>query len=159
MAFETFMRQRARATDDPAVSIQKRGTFSLNGAAYEALGSPEAIELLYDRDRKLVAMRAVDPAAESAYPLRALGKGRTWLASGKAFMNYYGLAVDHARRWVAQVEDGMLILNMNEEGTDVSLGRDREPGTVREGSATRHQDYGGDDPQTMFQPPSERSPV
>ena len=57
MPFEIYKRQRAPASIEPAVTIQKRGTFSLNSAAYAVLGSPKAVELLYDRERELIGLR------------------------------------------------------------------------------------------------------
>jgi hypothetical protein len=133
MPFETFMRQRAPVTGDPTVTIQKRGTLSLNVPAYVALGSPDAVELLFDREQRLMALRAVDPSAESAYPIRPLGRGSTWLVSGKAFMKFYGIETGGARRWAGRIEDGLLILDLKEPGTDVSIGgRNQEADTHSE---------------------------
>lgn len=129
MSFETFMRQRAPVTGEPSVTIQKRGTLSLNVPAYSALGSPEAVELLFDRDQRLMALRAVDPSAESAYPIRPLGRGSTWLVSGKAFTKYYGIETGSAHRWTGRVEDGLLIVDLKEPGTDVSMGRSQDADT------------------------------
>jgi len=127
MSFETFMRQRAPVTGDPSVTIQKRGTISLNTPAYTALGRPEAIELLFDRDQRLMAMRGVDPEAPSAYPIRPLGRGSTWLVSGKAFMNYYEIPTGTATRWPAKAEpDGLLVIDLKEPGTVVSGNRLQE---------------------------------
>ncbi len=124
MPFETFKRQRAPATGEPAITIQKRGTFSLNLPAHSALEAPEAVELLYDRERRLVALRKVDPSTEHAYVVRPLGKGNsTWLISGMAFAAYYGIVTDIARRWIGRLEDGMLVIDLNEPGTEVTSGR------------------------------------
>jgi hypothetical protein len=134
MPFERFMRQRAPRTPDPAVTIQKRGTLSLNAAAYIALGSPEAIELLYDREQRLIALCGIEASSESAYPLRPMGTGSTWLASGKAFMNYYGIEVGTAQRYNGRMEDDLLIVDLKEPGTDVSIDRDRKPQPTSERS-------------------------
>jgi hypothetical protein len=124
MSFETFRRQRAPTTRDPAVTIQKRGTLSLNLPAYAALGQPEAIELLFDRGQRLMGLRGVDPSADSAYVVRPLGRGNsTWLVSGKAFMNYYGIDTEVARRWTGRLEDDLLVLDLKEPGTEVSAGQ------------------------------------
>jgi hypothetical protein len=124
MAFETFKRQRQRPSDDPYVTIQKKGVISLNLASYTALGSPEAVELLYDREERLVGLRKVDPSVEHAYIVRGLGRGKVdtnWLISGTAFAQYYGIKADSARRWKAKVvEDAeMLIVDLKEPGTEV----------------------------------------
>ena len=47
--FEVFERTNARASSDPTLTITVRGTLNLNQAAFEKLGKPEAVALLYDR--------------------------------------------------------------------------------------------------------------
>lgn len=127
MAFETFKRQRAPVTGDPSLTIQKRGTLSLNVPAYLALESPEAVELLYDRNAHLMALRKVDPGTDSAYVVRPLGKGNsTWLISGKAFTTYYGIEIGVARRWTGYVEDEMLIFDLTKPGIEVTGNRKPE---------------------------------
>jgi hypothetical protein len=136
MGFEVFEGQRVRMTDDPTVTIQKRGNISINLPAFEALGTPENVELLYDRERRLMAIRkAADAAARSAYVLRPLKqRGRkappsSYLASGKAFAVFYGIPTDVAKRWTAQVEDDMLVVDLNEPGLEVTSNRNRNGNT------------------------------
>lgn len=43
---------------------------SLSTAAYEELGTPAAIELLYHPQRRIVAVRAADPGSANACFLR-----------------------------------------------------------------------------------------
>jgi hypothetical protein len=125
MAFETFKKQRAALTDDPAVTIQKRGTLSLNAPAYAVLGNPEALELLYDRESRLVALRKADASSDDAYIVRPLGRGKsTWLVSGKAFTRYYGIETENARRWPARMDDDMLVIDLKEPGKETSSNRD-----------------------------------
>lgn len=133
MPFEVFKRQRAPVTTEAAVTIQKRGTMSFNAPAYEALGLPKAVELLYDREDRVMGLRKVDPSADHAYKIRPLGKGNTtWLLSGTAFTAYYGIPTDVARRWTGEVnEDGVLVLDLKQPGTEVAANRNRE----RSGSA------------------------
>ena len=124
MTFEVFKKQRVSPSDDPAVTIQKRGAISLNKAAYLALESPEALELLYDRESKLLGLRKADPKSEDAYPVRPLGRSdSTWLVSGKAFASYYGIETDVARRRMALLEDGILVLDLKEPGKETSSNR------------------------------------
>lgn len=126
MAFETFKRQRAPVTQEPAITIQKRGTLSGNRPAYEALDSPEAVELLFDRDERLIGIRKADPSTEHAYVVRPLGKGSTWMVSGTAFVAYYGIDTEVARRWTAQVEDDVLVVDLKQPGAEVTSNRTRK---------------------------------
>src|ERR1700730_4600035 len=112
MGFEAFKRQRAPLTGDPAITIQKRGNFSLNPAAYSLLGEPKAVELLYDSERRLIGLRKAPEDSEFAYMVRPLGGQRkrntgntSWLISGMAFAAYYGIDTEIARRWNCRLED------------------------------------------------------
>lgn len=123
MAFETFKRQRAPLTTEPAITIQKRGTFSLNAPAFEALGSPEYLELLYDRDERLIGLRKADAHVPHAYVVRPLGNGTTQMVSGTAFLAFYGIEFDAARRWIGRLQDDMLVIDLKEPGVEVTGSR------------------------------------
>src|ERR1700760_3441786 len=102
MPFETFKRNRMPSTAHPAVTIQKRGALSLNTAAYEALGSPKHVALLYDRENELIGIESASESVPHAYVVRGVGNNRaTHVVSGKAFLSYYGIPRNEARRWAA----------------------------------------------------------
>jgi hypothetical protein len=127
MPFETFKRQRPPVSPEPALTIQKRGTLSLNAAAYEALDSPEGIELLYDRDERLIGLRKIAPTVDHAYVVRPLGRGGTnWLISGRSFTRFYGIPTEPARRWLARTDGDMLVVDLKEPGTEVVGARSRD---------------------------------
>ena len=116
MPFETFTRQR-RTEPQPFVTIQKKGVISLNRAAFEALESPEAVELLYDRDERRVALRRGDPSVEHAHHVRApVQNHATWLISCSAFVNYYEIDASVSVRRAARMEGDLLIINLNDPG-------------------------------------------
>src|SRR5439155_10521968 len=123
--FEVFTRRMVPMTKQPSVTIQKRGTISLNRAAQVALGEPEAIELLFDRREQVVGIRALDPGEQHAYPLRPQGKKNagTYLIAGTAFTRYYGIDTEVSRRWVATIEDGVLCVDLKKEGAIVTSNR------------------------------------
>lgn len=123
MPFETFKRQRSKPGSGPEVTIQRRGTFSLNAQAYEGLGEPEAVELLYDREDRLIGVRKVSPDTRHAYAVRPLNRGRTWLFSGQAFLKWYGIESPVARRWAVTFEDGTLILDLKQPGEEAQANR------------------------------------
>lgn len=103
------------------MTIQKRGALSFNTPAFEALGSPKHVELLFDPDERLIGFRKTTAAAPHAYTVRAVGKtGATHVVSGKAFLAYYGIPRDIARRWIAEERDGMLVVDLKRPGTDVT---------------------------------------
>lgn len=118
MPFETFTRQR-RAGRQPFVTMQKKGVISLNGAAFEALGSPESVELLYDPDARLVGLRKVDSSVEHAYQVRApVENHATYLISGAAFVSYYEIDNSESVRRAARIEGDLLIIDLNDPGAE-----------------------------------------
>lgn len=121
MPFETFKRNSMPSTGEPAVTIQKRGALSLNTAAFEAIGSPKHVVLRYDRENELMGIQKASGATPHAYAIRGVGNNEaTRVVSGKAFLSYYGISRDTARRWIATVRGDMLVIDLKQPGTEVS---------------------------------------
>jgi hypothetical protein len=137
--FEVFKKRMTRPSEQPVVTIQKRGVFSINKAAHTAIGSPKAVELLYDPEERIVGIRGVDETVKHAYPLRTTQKTRdtTFMASGLAFTKYYGIATETTTRWDAYVEDDILCVDLKRGGTEI-VGN-RNGGQRREEGPTRPQ--------------------
>jgi hypothetical protein len=81
----------------PFVSIQKRGDFSISRLALEMIGSPAAVELLYDKAECLIAFRPAPPESRNAYRVR-FNKSKVEYnsaahVSGKSFLKYHGIAI------------------------------------------------------------------
>lgn len=117
MPFETFTRQRR--VGQPFVTIQKKGVLSLNRAAFEALEGPDAVELLYDSEARLVALRKVDSSVDHAYHVRApVENHATWLISVGAFVNYYEIDTSRSVRRAARMEGDLLVIDLNDPGVE-----------------------------------------
>lgn len=128
MGFEVFSRSTAPRPSVPMVTVQKRGLISLNRGAYELIGSPEAVELLWDAELKLVGIRPTDPKGVNAYPARAQSKAGDKgpvLVAGQLFTRYIGLDTTDARRWKPEVRDGILCIDLNDPGQLVVSNRNR----------------------------------
>ena len=117
--WEVFQRRAAPGVSQPFVTLQKRGTMSLNAAAFEALGEPEAVELLFDRGERLLGFRPVDPSAAHAYKPRKQGRTANYVVSGMALTQYFGIETDTARRY-AEVQDGVLVVDLKQPGSDAT---------------------------------------
>src|SRR5438128_1774301 len=57
--FQVFSREVARSREEPMFTLQARGLLSLNSAVFRALGEPEAVELLYDANLRIIGLRKV----------------------------------------------------------------------------------------------------
>jgi hypothetical protein len=108
--FEIYRRQRARPDAEPLIAIQRKGILALNHAAYEALGSPESVELLYDREGSRIGLRKTAATTAHAYKVRAQRGGRWWFVSGFAFLRHYGISLCTSLRLPARVEPGANVL-------------------------------------------------
>ncbi|MDQ6934278.1 MAG: hypothetical protein M3130_03155 [Actinomycetota bacterium] len=123
--FETFTRRLVPLAREPRLTIQKRGTISLNRSAYAVLGSPEAVELLFDRDRSIVGLRSVVPTCAHAYPVRsATGNGAgPFVVSALAFVKYFGIGIETSMRWDAYLDGDVLCADLGSPGTRVTSNR------------------------------------
>jgi hypothetical protein len=123
--FETFTRRLIPLVKKPSVTIQKRGILSFNKAAYVALGSPKAVELLFDKSRRIIGIRPVDPTVDHAYPMRSQASkdDGPFLVAGGLFTKYYEIPTDESRRWSVDIEDGVLLIDLRRPGQVVTSNR------------------------------------
>ena len=144
MPFEVFDKRMTPLAKAPAVTIQKRGVISLNGAAHELIGSPDTVELLFDPDRQVMALRPADDTSPHAYGVRAgskKGPGQA-MVSATAFTQHYGIDTTATRRWRPFVEDGMLCIDLTQTSTIIEGNRakNRTPSTPDAGTDSQAAD-------------------
>jgi hypothetical protein len=135
--WEVFTKKMAPLGAKPSVTVQRKGILSFNQAAYDAMGSPKAVELLYDREARIIGIRAAaDPQADHAYtPRGAVNKDNgPYLVSGTAFVHHYGIDVTSSRRYHATVEDGVLCIDLKSGGTVITGNRSSQNGHAKRGT-------------------------
>lgn len=141
MAFETFDKRSAAATKSPMVTLQRGGPFSLNKAAHHLVGSPEAVELLYDKENELIGFKPASSSSPRAFPVRPQGpNGSTLMIAGQAFAKYYGIDTSKARRYGVEKRDNILILDLNSDSVEVTGPR---LGSKSEANSANHNNEGG----------------
>jgi hypothetical protein len=125
--FEAFRKEQVALKREPQVTIQKRGVISLNNSAYTALGAPEAVELLYDVQSRIVGLHPVDARASRACFLRSpTGNGSgPFVISAMAYLHYYDIDLGSTRRWTAFLDGGILCVDLRQPGTEVTSNRAR----------------------------------
>ena len=136
MPFEVFDKRMTPLSKAPSVTIQKRGVISLNKAAHDLIGNAETVELLFDRDRNIMALRAAEDTSPHAYAVRngsKRGPGQA-IVSATAFTAHYRIDTTATRRWKPFVEDDMLCVDLATEGT-VITGNRTKPVTPAEAAA------------------------
>lgn len=118
--FEEFDRRAAPVSATPMVTLQRKGLFSLNRAAFEALGEAQTVTLLYNRERRIIGIRPTEPSSPRAYPVRRVGQGHTYIIAGTAFTSYYQIPTDTARRYVAAMLGDMLTIDLTQDAPVVT---------------------------------------
>lgn len=115
--FEVFDKSILARGRGPAVTILKGRMLSLNRAAHLALDEPHAVELLFDRKKRIVGLRAVPPNIAHACFVRSSGRSANspHLVSAMAFLAHYEIDATESRRWPAWVENDILCVNLEDE--------------------------------------------
>lgn len=111
--FEVFDKYHSRSVKEMFVTIQRRGTFSLNRAAFQALGSPKLVELLFNRAKRLIAFRPMDLDNGRTIPVRRQGNSDSYMIAGLTFTKEYEIDTSVARRYTAKIQDNLLVVDLN----------------------------------------------
>jgi hypothetical protein len=116
--FERFDQRHIAIAGSPFVTIQKSGrVMTINRVAYEMLGSPEAVELLYSTKNRVIGIRKVSKKEPYAFPLRAQGrKGRqpsNYLVAVQAFTKHYNIDTSIAMRYPAEMQEDILTITLD----------------------------------------------
>ncbi|MGX5359086.1 hypothetical protein [Kocuria sp. SM24M-10] len=74
MGFKVFDKRMTPLAKAPSVTIQKRGVISLNKAAHHLVNNAETVELLHDRERQVMALRAADDSSPHTHAVRNSSK-------------------------------------------------------------------------------------
>jgi hypothetical protein len=126
VAFKVFEKGSAPIQTVPSVTIQKRGLISMNRAAHALLHEAEAVELMWDADRKVIGLNPTDPGNVNAYPVRPQVADSTkgpLLIAGNLFTKFIGLDTTEAHRWTPTVEEGVLCIDTSTPGGRVNSNR------------------------------------
>ena len=79
------------AKKEARVTLGNYGTFYLNGQAFIELGSPAAVEILFDVGKHRIGLRPVAPMARHAFKIVPHTKGGYHRLSAAAFCHHHGI--------------------------------------------------------------------
>lgn len=105
------------------MTVTVRGTLNLNAAAWELLGEPKTVELLYARAERTIGLRPVAQDAPTAYLVRPIGDGRTHMVSAKSFCAWIGADLSAARRYPLTMTEGVGCVNLSDPARVVTSNR------------------------------------
>ena len=93
-----------------------RNTFYLNGKAFDVLGAPGAVEMMFDGNERVIGLRPVEPGRRNAFRVRHHGRtGNYKRIPASVFCRHFRL---DTRRTILfdQPEidnDGVMLLDLN----------------------------------------------
>ncbi len=93
-----------------------RNTFYLNGKAFESLGSPAAVEFMFEDNERIIGMRPIDPAKKNAFHIRQHGKtGNYKRIAASAFCRHIRLDTRETVLFdTPEIDDeGVMMLDLN----------------------------------------------
>ncbi len=138
MGFEVFDKRMAPLAKAPSVTIQKRGIFSINQAGHKLIGEATSVELLFDKERGIIALRPSDePHAYGIRQQSARDSGQVIL-SATAFTQYYDIDTTVSRRYKPYTEGELLCIDLNGPSAEVRGNRAKRADTpdAEESSST-----------------------
>ena len=129
MGFVVFEKGSAPIKTVPSITIQRRGLFSINRAAWEMIGNAEAVELLWDAENRVIGIRPTEVANVNAYPVRPqatpsakAGRGPMVIA-GNLFTKFIELNTEEAHRWIPYMDGNVMCIDLKVPGGAVSRNR------------------------------------
>lgn len=111
--WEKFTKEVSRKVEKK-VSLSKRGVLSLNKSAYEALGEPKAVDLLFDKEESLVGIQSSTPNAKTSFKVNEQqSKYKSYYVSAKSFCDYYQIDISKTISFSdVKIDNGILILDL-----------------------------------------------
>jgi hypothetical protein len=118
MDFERFDKRHAPIASSPFATIQRGGSvMTVNRAAYNLLGEPDAVELLYSKKHHVIGLKEVSKKEPYAFPLRPQGrKGAqpsNYVVAVRAFTKHYGIDTSVAMRYPAEMQYDILTIDLS----------------------------------------------
>lgn len=94
------------------VTVNAQGEFLLGVAAFDRLGRPDAVVILFDKANRVIGMKPAHPRISNAYPLRTSVNGRHRLVRANRFCRQHQIKFDRRLAFESpKIEDGVLILD------------------------------------------------
>lgn len=128
MSFEVFEKSSAPLTKVPTVTLQKRGTISINRSAHALMDRADFVELLWDRDRRVMGFRPTSGTSPNAYPVRPQNSKTDTgplVIAGMAFTKFYGIDTTHAVRYIPEREGEVVCVSLDGPHQRVTSNRSR----------------------------------
>ena len=97
------------------MTLGAKGTFYLNGIAFDALDRPAAVEMLFEGNHRLIGLKPTDPKKHNAFAVKHHGRGGNYRRiSAAAFCSHFRLKFQRTLLFehVDLDNDGVMVLDL-----------------------------------------------
>lgn len=106
MAFEVYIPNSRRRSAEKEVSISKIGVLGISAACREEwIPKATAAQLLFDPEKKLVAIKPVPDNSKHSLRIRQQARSRSVQISAVGFLDYNGIPHQEPQRYPAHWDD------------------------------------------------------
>lgn len=120
------------------VTISEKNVIYMNGNVYEALGSPKAVTLLFDKLNSVIGVRSAEPERPNAFEVEDKLGTRARFVRATPFCRHYGISIDGTRSFQNPDIDPEGVLRLDLKRTAVSTRR-MTPASISEQNGTRSE--------------------
>lgn len=125
--FEDFEYRGVSKNDKrPAVSLQTRGAFMFNRAAYELLGRPKAVKIKFASQERIVGFQASEEGERGAFTVRKANNAESYNVAARSFANYYDIDISETRRYGVTMYGDVMGINLDDPDTRSNRARTKE---------------------------------
>lgn len=94
MAWKEFEGRPNRVEKNvPRISLNKRGVLRLNSIAYDAIGSPAAVKLLFDEKEQVIGLKPDDIRRVNAFPVKTR-RDKARLIHALPFLRHFKIRIE-----------------------------------------------------------------
>lgn len=95
--------------------MSPRGVIYLNLKAWDALGRPRAVEMMFDKGRAVIGLRPADPLLPAAFPVKDKKGTSSKVISASAFCTHFLIRMMRTAlfRHVEVDEEGVMSLHLD----------------------------------------------
>ena len=101
-----------RSRDRLHITLNNKGVFKFNRRAYEALGSPSAAVLFFEKQTGVIGISSAHPKLAEAFPFKN-EQGYNWKLNAIPFCRHFGIKTDGTEVFVNPELDEKEILQLD----------------------------------------------
>lgn len=96
------------------VTMQRDGALLMNELAYEQIGRPEAVELMFEARTQRIGLKAIDPDEDHAFRVKKRKRMNQWEVRASPFFVHHRIKTDRTMLFgkIEMTADGVMALDM-----------------------------------------------